>query len=194
MPKHVALVFPGRRYGPEMPLLHYAAQALRQASAEVEVIRYPEFLVSADAPTEQQWGQAAELLRAAVAERVAGASRVTLLAKSLGTRVIATLAPERLPPDVDAVWLTPIFVDPATAEAASARSWRSLYVHGSADPACDESVLRDIVATTGGRVVRIEGGDHALEVRGDVEASVAALGRVTSAVLGFASRSSAESQ
>lgn len=185
MPKHVALVFPGRRYGPEMPVLHYPAQAVRQLGADVQVIRYPQFLVSAEAPSEQQWEQASELLSAAVLEHVAGASRVTLLAKSLGTRVIARLPRDLLSTDVAAVWLTPIFADAATAEAAAAKPWRSLYVYGTADPACDSTALTQIVARTGGRVVAIDRGDHGLEVDADVEATVDALAQVTREVLRF---------
>lgn len=160
-------------------------EGLRQLGAEVQVIRYPQFLVSADAPTEQQWEQASDLLSAAVLEHAAGASRVTLLAKSLGTRVIARLPHDLLCADVAAVWLTPVFADTATAEAAAAKPWRSLYVYGTADPACDSTTLTQIVARTGGRVLAIDGGDHGLEVDADVEATVEALARVTREVLRF---------
>ncbi len=187
MPKHVALIFPGRRYGPELPLLRYPAQGMLQVGADVHVIDYPDFLIADDAPTEQQLEQALEPISRTVADRIAGATRVTLLAKSLGTRVIARLAPGLLPAEVDPVWLTPIFVDSTTAEAAGSRTWRSLYVYGSADPLCDEAVLRDVVAATGGTVLVIDEGDHALEVGGDVSASVDALVRVTTAVLDLAS-------
>jgi hypothetical protein len=61
-------------------------------------------------------------------------------------------------------------------------------VHGTADPACDEMVLRDVVAATGSSVLSIDGGDHTLEVEGDVAASVDALVRLTSAVLAFLRR------
>jgi hypothetical protein len=186
MHEHVALIFPGRRYGAEMPLLHYPAQGLLQLGAGVHVVDYPQFLVEAETPTDEQWREASGVIGAAVADRVEGASRVTLLAKSLGTRVIARLSPEGLPGDVAAAWFTPVFVESATAVAAAAKPWRSLYVHGSADPSCDEVVLAEVVVATGGAVLRIDGGDHALEVAGDVEASLDALVRVTRAVVTLA--------
>ena len=182
MTQHVALVFPGRRYGPEMPLLHYPAQVLRERGADVHVIDYPQFLVSADAPDQQTWERATELITRAVAEAVAGASQVTLLAKSLGTRAIARLPDGLLPDSVHAAWLTPIFTDAATAKAAAAKTWRSLYVYGTADPSCDEAVLREIVAVTGGTVLSVDRADHGLEVEGDAVASVDALLRVVRAV------------
>ncbi len=187
MHEHVALLFPGRRYGPEMPLLRYPALGLAQLGADVHVVDYPQVLVETASPTEDEWAQAMEFVDRAVAARIEGAARVTLVAKSLGTRVVARLARGGLPAQTAAAWLTPIFVDPPTvAAAAAATSWRSLYAYGSADPSCDASVLRDIVASTRGTVVRIDGGDHGLEVDGDVEATLRALLQVTSAVLTLA--------
>ena len=65
-------------------------------------------------------------------------------------------------------------------------SWRSLYVYGGADPSCDEAALRDIVGATNGGVLSINGGDHSLDVDGDVLASLDALVRLTDAVLDLA--------
>lgn len=180
---HVAVVFPGRRYGVDMPLLRYAAQAASQVGAQVQVLQYPDWLVSADAPSEEQLQAASRAAADSLAHLVAGSSRITLLAKSLGTRVIARLPHDVLPGRVDAIWLTPILVDPATVHAAAVKTWRSLYVCGTADPSCDGNALRRIVAATKGSVLSISGGDHSLEVEGDVAASLEALTRVTAAVL-----------
>ena len=168
-----------------MPFLHYPAEALAQLGAEVHIIDYPDFLVLADAPNEQQLEQASQAIARTVADHVEEATRVTMLAKSLGTRIIARLPSDILPSDADAIWLTPIFVDARTAEAAAKTSWRSLYIYGTADPACVDEAMHDIVSATGSEVLSIDGADHALEIEGDVEASVAALARVTGAVLRF---------
>ncbi len=185
--RHVALVLPGRRYGPEQPLLREPAQALRQVGAQVHVLGHPDVLLSTDVPSDAQWSQAMDLVHDELAARLEGASRVTLLAKSLGTRVLARLAVERLPAAVDAVWLTPLFAEPAVAAGAAAKPWRSLYVWGTADAACDLAALDGVVAATGGTVLTVEGGDHALEVAGDPRASADAVARVTSPVRALAS-------
>lgn len=156
---------------------------MQQRGADVRVVDYPSLLVSAEAPDEQQWDQAMQLLVDAIAEAVRGSTRVTLLAKSLGTRVIARLPESLLPRSTDAVWLTPIFADAAIATSAATKAWRSLYVYGSADPACDDDALRGVVAATGGSVLRIDGADHGLEVAGDAEASAHALVRLTAEML-----------
>ena len=184
---HVALVFPGRRYGLEMPVLRYPAHALAQLGAEVQAFEYPEFLVRADAPDDEQVREVTRAATEFVAQRVAGAARVTLLAKSLGTRIIARLPPDLVRAQVDAVWLTPIFVDAETVRGAMTKtSWRSPYVYGDADPSCNEAALRDIAGATGGGVLSITGGDHSLDVDGDVRASLDALVRLTAAVLDLA--------
>jgi len=60
-------------------------------------------------------------------------------------------------------------------------------VYGTADPSCDETALRHIAAATEGSVLSISGGDHALDVEGDVRASLQALTRMTDAVLALVS-------
>ncbi len=77
---HVALVFPGRRYGLDMPLLRYSAQALSQMGADVQVLQYPDGLVSADSPSEEQLQEVARVTAETIVDLVAGTSRVTLLA------------------------------------------------------------------------------------------------------------------
>ena len=185
MNHHVALTFPGRRYGAELPVLRYPAQVLRQAGADVAVIDYPAALVSLDWPTPEQWDDAIRTIAQSVTASIAGASRVTLLAKSLGTRVLGRLPEDLLPADTDALWLTPIFADPDVAEAASRKPWRSLYVYGTADVACVDSAVNRVSAKTGGEVLSIAQGDHSLETEGDVRANLDALVRLTDAVVDF---------
>lgn len=149
------------------------------------VIDYPAALVSVDAPSAPQWDDAMRTITQAVTERIAGASRVTLLAKSLGTRVLGRLPEDLFPADTDALWLTPIFADPEVAEAASRKPWRSLYVYGTADAACVGSAVNRIAAKTGGAVLSIARGDHSLETDDDVRANLDALVRLTDAVVDF---------
>ena len=110
---------------------------------------------------------------------------MTLLAKSLGTAAIAALPEDLVPDDTVAIWLTPIFRTRFVAEGAKARRWRSLYIYGSADPSHDPAEQAAVVTATRGQSLSIEGGDHALEIPGDVLATARAAETLAAAVLDF---------
>jgi hypothetical protein len=58
-------------------------------------------------------------------------------------------------------------------------------VIGTADPHYDETHLEEIQRATKGEVLVIEGGDHSLEIDGDVLKSLRAIERVMRAVGAF---------
>lgn len=169
------MVLPGRAYGPELPVLRYPAAALAQAGADVRVVKYSRL----DDP-----GFTSTAVES-LTSLLAGATRVTLIGKSLGTTVMAALPDDVPPVPTDAIWLTPIFGDPAVRGGAMAKPWRSLYVYGTADPMHDPNGQSQVSDVTGGAEVAIAGGDHGLEVDGDVVATVEAMVRLTRAVLDF---------
>ncbi|MHB8294782.1 MAG: alpha/beta fold hydrolase [Acidimicrobiales bacterium] len=186
-PSHLALVFPGAEYGIDAPALRYPARVLAQLGAEVRVVGYGRSGGAAGA------GGGIEALvagvRASVADVLAerGWDRVTLVAKSLGTLAIATAMQQvALPGRTSAIWLTPLFGRPAVREGAISSGWPSLLVAGSADPAHDAVAHELVVEGLGAASVEIPGADHALEVAGDVRASVQAMVTVVDAVLAFA--------
>jgi hypothetical protein len=77
--------------------------------------------------------------------------------KSLGTRA-ASYAAER---SLQAVWLTPLLVDPVVAEAIAANPARQLLVGGAADELWDSGVAHDL-ASRGCEVLELPGADHGL--------------------------------
>lgn len=179
---HVVVVLPGRAYGPELPVLRLPALVLAHAGAEVRVVTYPPVPEPGDA---DGWARFDEQVAAAVAAAVAGAARVTLVGKSLGTRAMALL-PEGAAGPVDAaVWLTPVLGLPGVAAGAVAQGWPSLFVYGTADPMHDTAAQAEVTAALRASECAIEGADHSLEVRGDAVASARALVTLTEAVAGF---------
>ena len=88
---------------------------------------------SAD-PDEPWWSELRDSAARQVASAVTQAQRVTFVAKSLGTKALASLDSEALAgKEVDAIWLTPLFSEPDVHSGAIELGWRSLLVAGQAD-------------------------------------------------------------
>ncbi len=186
MPGHLAILLPGRGYGPLGPALRLPRLAVEQAGAEVLEIQYP-FVPAGDDP-----GEWADLYRS-VAEQVDTAlsltrpAQVTFIAKSLGTVVLASLPGERLLlPLVRAIWLTPIFGLESVRLGAIAKGWPSLLVAGEADqlhaPEHHDAVADALLAES----LVLPRADHSLEVPGDVMATLDGLRALSEKVLAFA--------
>ena len=147
----VALVLPGRAYSPSAPLLEFARRALLQHGFTVQQVWWDaESRGDEDA---DRW------VRRQVTDALAGedADHVVVVGKSLGTRA-ASYAAER---GLDAVWLTPLLVDPVVAEAIAANAGRQLLVGGLADELWDPAVAREL-ADNGCDVLAVADADHSM--------------------------------
>ena len=147
----VALVLPGRAYSPSAPLLEFARRALLQHGFTVQQVWWD--AESRGEEDAEQW------VRRQVTDALAGedADHVVLVGKSLGTRA-ASYAAER---GLDAVWLTPLLVDPVVAEAIAANAGRQLLVGGLADELWDPAVAREL-ADNGCDVLAVADADHSM--------------------------------
>ena len=152
----VALVLPGRAYSPSAPLLDLATRALLQHGFTVQQVWW-DSTTRGDEDAEQ-WVR--RHVAAALAEE--DADHVVLVGKSLGTRA-ASYAAER---GLDAVWLTPLLVEPVVAEAIAANAGRQLLVGGLADELWDPAVAQEL-ADNGCDVLAVPDADHAMGT-GDV--------------------------
>ena len=152
----VALVAPGRAYAPSAPLLDFARISLLQHGFAVRQLWW-------DSTTRGEEEAEAFVRRhvaaadAAERQRAGDRGRVLLVGKSLGTRAASYAAEHRL----DAVWFTPLLVDPVVSEAIAANAGRQLLVGGLRDELWDERVARRL-ADAGCTVCEIADADHAM--------------------------------
>lgn len=176
-PEHRSLgvLFPGLHYSNQMPLLYYTAAALLQLGADVLEIDTdysgPEFQ---NAPQEQQAAWLAADARAAVetARRHGQYRRLVLAGKSLGTLSIAHLISDELPQNTVVLWLTPLLHLPPLVETIKGYPGPSLFIAGTADPACNLAALAEIQEANGAEAFLAPNANHSLEIPGDIVASI----------------------
>jgi len=178
----LAILLPGAGYGPVGAVLRLPRLVIEAGGAEVVVLDYPP-------RHSQEWHT--ELIREAnsqVAREVeaAAARRVTFIAKSLGTAVLAALDPHATASAaVEAIWLTPLFGEATVRAGAIERGWRSLLVAGDGDryhdPAGHQAVREALAADS----LILAGADHLLEVPGDAIATLDRHRQLVEAVIRF---------
>jgi pimeloyl-ACP methyl ester carboxylesterase len=147
----VAVVAPGRAYPPSAPLLEFARQALLQHGFTVQQLWWDSTTRGEEEP--EPWVR--RHVETALAEE--DADHVLVVAKSLGT-LAASYAAER---GLDAIWFTPLLVEPEVAEAIAANAGRQLLVGGLADELWDPAIAREL-ADNGCDVLEVPDADHAM--------------------------------
>ena len=148
----VALVAPGRAYSPSAPLLELARRALLQHGFTVQQLWWDSESRGDDEDAET-WVR--RHVRAAHAEEQA--DHVLVVGKSLGTRAASYAAELGL----DAIWFTPLLVDPVVAEAVGANAGRQLLVGGLADELWVPSIAREL-GDSGCGVLEAADADHSM--------------------------------
>ena len=151
----VALVAPGRAYPPSAPLLELARRALLQHDLTVQQIWWD---ATARGDEDADAWVRRHVAHAHDREQAAGdGGRVLVVGKSLGTRASTYAAEHRL----DAIWLTPLLVEPVVAEGIAATPGRQLLVGGLRDELWDRAVAREL-ADAGCDVLEVPDADHAM--------------------------------
>jgi predicted alpha/beta-hydrolase family hydrolase len=148
----VAIVAPGRAYSPSSPLLEFTRRALLQHGFTVQQIWWDTTTRSPVDPPEPWVRQ-----HVAAAHAREDADRVLLVGKSLGTWASAYAAERGL----DAIWLTPLLVEPTQAEAIAANAGRQFLVGGLQDELWDVDVAREL-AEAGCDVLAVADADHSM--------------------------------
>lgn len=189
---HLAIVLPGFGYTCDMPVLYFTVSHLLDLGADVLQVEYdyrhrPEYQTIT--PDERQhW-----LLADATAAWHVGTAqrpyqRITLVGKSLGTRVLPDLlAAAPASQHARAILLTPLLREAGAYEYLQQGAHPTLIAIGTADPHYDPEVLATLQATMQGTVVIAAGADHGLEVPHDIVRSVQVLEQVMRAVQSFVS-------
>lgn len=170
-----AVLLPGANYGPDGPLLMYAARAAAARGARVSSVSWQRRESEGSDVASGVAAQVAPVLDRLAAE-VPGATPL-LIGKSLGT-CAATLAAER---GLPAIWLTPLLTVDVVVDAMRRAMAPCLLVGGTADRLWDGPVARELSP----HVLEVESADHGMFVPGPLAASADVLGRVATAVEGF---------
>jgi predicted alpha/beta-hydrolase family hydrolase len=168
----VALVVPGREYGPQAPLLAYAAAAAAARGADIRTVHWrpPPELIRGRSASSWVRSHVAPLLNALP-------SAPLIVGKSLGTYAAPLIAERSL----SAVWLTPLLNDQLIVAALQAATAPMLLIGGTADETWDGTLARKLSP----HVLEVDDADHGLYVRGPLAASAAVLGLVATAVERF---------
>ncbi|NNE96333.1 MAG: hypothetical protein HKN24_09925 [Acidimicrobiales bacterium] len=179
----LAIVLPGANYTPAGPAIRFPVLAAWEAGYQSSVaVEYPPGAMR----TQDLPAVVAEVRRQLIGADFEEFDRMTVIAKSMGTRVVVEIADmlDRVE-DLSIVWLTPLFGDRGIRDGAIGSGWRSLIVFGDQDPFHNEAGVTEVSQALQAPVVRVSGANHALESPGDVIATISGLREVTSAVQEF---------
>jgi len=172
----LAVVIPGMRFGPHVPLLAYASRiATTRGLRSVPMSWRP----PAEKTSAELGPWVVEQVTSAL-DKLSGAqggSASLLIGKSLASHAAPVAAERQLP----AVWLTPLLTQAPVAAALARATAPVLLVGGTADTLWDGKVARSLTE----HVVEIEQADHSLWVPGPAAGSAAVLGRVADAIEQF---------
>ena len=183
----LALVFPGRGYTAQAPLLYYTISSLLHNGFNVLSIDYqyidnPEFeALESDEQMKWLYEDVESAYEAACSEVE---SRLEILVgKSLGTIAIGRLLdsfPESSGYKV--IWHTPLLLMPEVTQQIERHRPKSMFVIGTADPHYDEEILARLVEATNGEAVIVDDANHAMEVPGGVNDSLWAMEKIVDSV------------
>ena len=168
-------LLPGAWYPTRAPLLWFAREAaMAQGWSVLEVL---------DELPEGEEPFAWAIDRATRALEAAPGKNPVMIGKSLSSAAAGIAADRGLP----AAWLTPMLRQPDVLQALGRSSAPTLLIGGTNDPDhWDPAALPDNRAID---VVELQGLDHALQAEGDMDASLAALSKVTASLAAFLERS-----
>ena len=179
-PQEVALVFPGMAYNSSMPLLHFTVETILASGLNVLTVDYdysitPEFMKQSQ-ETRSDW--LIEDVEAAlkVITKEEKQKVVCLTGKSLGTLALGYLLEtyENLR-DAKTIWLTPLIKNPELMEQMLTHMKNAVMVVGTKDHHYDRDIVDRLNATTQLSGIIIDGGNHSLEIEGDVTQSLQVL-------------------
>ncbi|RPH75538.1 hypothetical protein EHM76_01435 [bacterium] len=186
---HLAIVLPGRNYGPDKPVLYYPSRLMLAHGADVLQVDYG---ISREESESQNLGEQAEraasvsdLTIRAVLEQIRP-EWITLIGKSLGAFVMIKLLTSNIPlPRTDCIWITPVLKQAQLAEQMEKVRQISFVAAGGSDPYSDEKALERLEKISGMHTLVIEKADHSLEIPGNINESLRGLQRLLRGIEGF---------
>lgn len=171
-PQRCAIVLPGMVYPTRAPVLWFAREAVMAGGwSALEVLGEP-----GDHPQPVAWER--DCVEAAL--EAVDADRVFVIGKSLASFMAGLVSDRGLP----AAWLTPALDRQEVLDGLARAQQRTLVLGGTADSMW---VPEAIPSNPALRMLELPGVDHALQVPGDVSASLDALRTMAQALTALAS-------
>ncbi len=168
------MLLPGQFYPTRAPALWFAREAVMSRGWSVlEVLGEP-------GEHDDPLGWERECAERAI--RVAGEARVLVIGKSLASLLAGDVAERELP----AVWLTPLLTESAVVDGLARTRRPALLAGGDADPTWRPEALPAGAEQL--KVLELPGVDHAVQVPGDVGASLDALKALIDGIVAFVDR------
>ncbi|MBS3793943.1 MAG: hypothetical protein KGY80_03555 [Candidatus Thorarchaeota archaeon] len=164
-----AITFPGRGYTTQAPLLYYTNRFLLYMGINVLNINYdymdnPNF-ENRSQEAKMEWLKDDVVAAYTTAQQQLDEQLCCIVGKSLGTIALANIL-EEFPDARDSkfIWHTPLILLPDIQKALNDYTPDSLFVIGTEDPYYDKELLSELVESTGGDSLVIEGANHGMEV------------------------------
>ncbi|MFC3750105.1 hypothetical protein [Paenibacillus sp. GCM10012306] len=166
--KVLAVIFPGKNYSTERPLLEYAAKVAAEYNCDILQLEYGYQSARVEMKREDIGIIVEECTNAITS--VPKYEKILFISKSIGTviagKVAATLKASQ---QIEHLYLTPIPDAIPLIEQS-----RGSVIYGSADPLFSEPHSRELAGLRNIKVYRIDDANHSLEV-GNVKESLAIL-------------------
>ena len=163
--KKLLVLFPGKRYSCELPLLYFAACIYRDAGFDVLNLTYPEgdFEGYPDSNIYEQFRKSVR--RQMKAAEISSRSEAVFISKSMGT-VIAGMMENEIGIPVRQIYLTPLA---ETFPFMKGRDNITAVLQGTADKWLEPKVLRNFCRRENLRLLTFPGAGHRLEIPHDME-------------------------
>lgn len=177
----LAIILPGVGYTAQAPLLHYSRGVFLKKGFDVLQVnyRYPKEVFSALTDKEFTSDVLSAIDAAAKEHRY---TKLTIIAKSIGTIALAHLLDEPGYQNADVIWLTPLLKNSDVYSVLLENSNRGLCIIGDRDPHYDPKKMEEISRNNYLSVSVVEGANHSLEYEDNLIGSIDILKQVITKV------------
>lgn len=166
----LAIVYPGKGYTCQMPLLYYTSQILLSKGFDVLWVQYDygknsEISVLPIA-SQSDWIEIDANAAYSFAMSQRKYEKIVLVGKSLGSAAIkAVVSSNKMPKSLKIIWFTPPLTDSELFNfVMKSYKGNSLFIAGSNDEVVNKDLLNEVQKASAGRFLFIKDADHSMEV------------------------------
>lgn len=190
-PGKLALIHPGLRYTCDKPLLYYTTEALLEKGFDVIQLwadyTTPDFQELTQAEQSRCMFEDSSALLSA-GKQARSYDLLLLGGKSIGTLTMTLLLnQDQKMLSATTLWLTPLLYMPPVVKVIKQLQGPAFIAGSDADPTFDMEVVSEIIEIPNISTLVVNGGDHSLEIPGDVHRSLQELSRITNSLSSFLS-------